>query len=310
MSSWRDFVKTAQSFGYWAPAHNAAAAKEYMDSSKNTYRKFIGEASKGFPSVDEYVGKTVNGSLGGIAGGITGALAGLYYTPKGSTWSDYASNIARSGGGGYVEGARTMWDERSDQVPLRVAETVNGALAVPVNIADKALAYLGTSGNAAKKVLEGVRLNEDANTVSRLQSGDVQQASRTPLGIAVRTAESMAGDKQNWADWARKNITRPGIEFSDRMSKNLTDMASSGMDSEHRNESLGNMNAAFNIGQATGTSMLGAATGGKIPAMVMYPFVQSAAIGKSIDEKNYLQNRKSLIEDLSRYARNLYLNHK
>lgn len=306
MATWKDFSKSAQSFGYFAPAHDAGAAREYMDSEKKTYGKILGEASRGFPSVDGYVGKTVNGALGGIAGGVTGAVGGAYYLPKGSSWADYARNIARSGFDGAVEGAKTMWNERPDQAPLRIAEAVNGAFAVPVNIADKALAYLGTEGTKAKKVLEGVRLNEDAKTVGRLQAGDVQRASRTPLGIAVRTAESLAGDKKKWADWARKNITRPGIEFIDRMSKNLTDMASSGMDAGQRNESLGNMNAAFNIGQAAGTSMLGAATGGKVPAMVMYPFLQSAAMRKSLDEKNYLDNRNALVDDVSRYIKRIY----
>lgn len=306
MATWKDFSKSAQSFGYWAPAHDAGAARDYMNSAKKTYGKILEEASRGFPSVDEYVGKTVNGALGGIAGGVTGAFGGAYYLPKGSSWADYARNIARSGFDGAVEGAKTMWNERSDQAPLRMAETVNGALAVPFNIADKALAYLGTDGTGAKKVLEGIRLSEDANTVSRLQRGDVQQASRTPLGIAVRTAESLAGDKQNWADWARKNITRPAIGLSDRTSKDLSEMASVGMAGDQRNEALGNMNAAFNIGQATGTSMLGAATGGKVPAIAMYPFLQSAALRKSIDEKNYLQNSRSLANDISRYVKRIY----
>ena len=306
MATWKDFSKSAQSFGYWAPAHDAGAAREYMDSAKKTYGKILEEASRGFPSVDEYVGKTVNGALGGIAGGVTGAVGGAYYLPKGSSWADYARNISRSGFEGAVEGAKTMWNERSDQAPLRMAETANGALTVPVNIADKVLAYLGTDGTAAKKVLEGIRLSEDANTVSRLQRGDVQQASRTPLGIAVRTAESLAGDKHNWADWARKNITRPAIELSDRTSRNLSEMASGGMSGDQRNEAIGNMNAAFNIGQATGTSMLGAATGGKVPAMVMYPFLQSAALRKSIYEKNYLNNRNALVDDVSRYIKSIY----
>jgi len=306
MATWKDFSKSAQSFGYWLPAHDAEAAKEHMDSSKDTYREFIGEASRGFPSVDEYVGKTVNGALGGMAGGVTGAVGGAYYLPKGSSWADYARNIFGSGFEGAVEGAKTMWNERSDQAPLRIAETVNGALAAPVNIADKALAYLGSDGTAAKKVLEGVRLNEDANTVNRLQRGDVQQSSRTPLGIAVRAAESLAGDKQNWANWARKSITQPAIELSDRTSKNLSEMASGGMAGDQRNEAVGNMNAAFNIGQATGTSMLGAATGGRIPAMAMYPFLQSTALRKSIDENNYLNNRNALVDDVSRYIESIY----
>ena len=306
MANWIDFVKTAQSFGYWSPAHDAEAAKEYMDSSKNTYREFLGEASKGFPSVDEYVGKTVNGALGGMAGGVTGALAGAYYTPKGSSWSDYARNIAESVGGGAAEGANTMWDERADQVPLRIAEMANGAAAVPVNILDKALAYLGADGSVARKALEGVRLNEDANTVGRIQMGDVQDASRTPLGIAARTAERLAGNKNEWAEWARRNITGKGISAINRFSRNLSDMATRGMTGAQKAEALGNMNAAFNIGQGTGMSMLGSATGGKIPAMVMYPFIQSSAIGKSLDEKNYIRDRNSLVEDLQRYAMDMY----